>query len=277
MAEENKSALHFEENEEIVNWKKEEQDNERLLNMLVKKYEGSTLTKTDIKAFILGWKAEGEEKLIEALDKSIEWRKQMNFPEVMEKPINDEQFYAKIPLCVFQLGRCGNPVYYIDIAKLDVDNDDTDLRARDLTDRVNLHLREIQRRVAEYKGNPESMWRSIVVLNMDGIGVWQAKSRMGLVQHVIQTGNDMFGTNLEKCYLINCGWSIRMILALVMTFVHEETKQKIVRCGTDFLTELQKSVPLAQIPKRFGGKCQDDWISGGIVLPAELEYPYKLM
>jgi len=277
MAEESKSALQFGENEEIVNWKKEEQDNERLLNILVKKYEGSTLTKTDIKAFIIGWKAEGEGKLIEALDKSTEWRKQMNFPEVMEKPINDGEFYAKIPLCVFQLGRCGNPVYYIDIAKLDIDNDNTDLRARDLTDRVNLHLREIQRRVAEYKGNPETMWRSIVVLNMDGIGVWQAKSRMGLVQHVIQTGNDMFGTNLEKCYLINCGWSIRMILALVMTFVHEETKQKIVRCGTDFLTELQKSVPLEQIPKRFGGNCQEDWVNGGIVLPEELEYPYKLM
>jgi len=272
------SPFKFQGCPEFKNWKKNEESNERLARTILDKHGGDlNLTETDVKSFIISLREEGEEKIIESIKKASDWRTDFKYPSVLGEPVNDSEFYKKIPLCIFQAGKYGHPVYYIDIAKLLIEDDETDSKARDLTDRANLHLREISRKMSELAGNPEGIWRNVVVLNMDGIGLLQAKSKLSLIQYVIAQGSTLFGTNLQKCFLINCGWSIRLVLALIMPFLQEETKKKVVRCGSDYLKELKKSIAIDRIPKRFGGKASDDWVSGGIIVPKEIKYEYTLL
>jgi len=274
MAEAEAKALNFPPGIDAELWEKELQENEALLKSCKEKF-GDALSIATLKAFVVGFKEEGEDALFKGIEKGIKWRKDKNYPEILGKPVNDEAMYARIPFYIYHLSNTGAPVYYIDCETATNDTPESKLATKDIADRATMHLREINKLVAKKVGRPDTMFGSIVVLNMNGLGVWRAKAMLDVVQHMIEIGNEMFGINLQKCFLINCGWSIRMILALCLMWVHEVSKKKIVQCGEDYLGELTKFVPIERIPKLYGGSCEDEFVNCSITMPKELGYPHK--
>jgi len=275
MAEAEAKALEFAPGIESELWAKNFPQNEAMLKKCKEKL-GNALSDATLKAFILAWcEEEGEQGVLTRLENAIQWRKDKNFPEILGKPINDETLYAKVPFSIYHLSKNGAPVYYIDCPTSKIDTKECKEATKDISDRALMHLREIQELVGKKAGRPDSQFVSIIVLNMNGVGLLAAKDMIAVVQHMIEMGNDMFGINMHKCFLINCGWSIRMILALVLMMVHEVSKKKIVQCGSDFLPELTKFVPIERIPKKYGGTCEDEIVNCSILMPKELEYPHK--
>jgi len=275
MAEAEAKALDFAPGIEIELWEKNLEQNETLLKKYKEKF-GDSLSDATLKAFILGWfEEEGEEGVLTRLEKAIKWRKDKNFPEILGKPKNDEALCAKVPFSLYHLSNSGSPVYYIDCPSSKIDTAECKEATKDISDRALMHLREIQKLVAKKTGQPDTKFVAVIVLNMDGVGLFGAKNLLGVVQHMIDMGNEMFGINLHKCFLINCGWSIRMILGLVLMWVHEVSKKKIVQCGADFLPELTKFVPIEHIPKKYGGTCEDEIVNCSITMPKDLGYPHK--
>ena len=64
----------------------------------------------------------------------------------------------------------------------------------------------------------------------------------------------MFPETLYVMFMINAPWAFRLIWSVVSTFIDPITYEKIKVLGGSYLEEMQKYIPLDQIPPKFKGK-----------------------
>ena len=63
----------------------------------------------------------------------------------------------------------------------------------------------------------------------------------------------VFPESLYKCFVINAPWIFTMIWKIISNFIDPITYEKIKVLGTDYLEEMKKTIPLDQIPAKYGG------------------------
>lgn len=61
-----------------------------------------------------------------------------------------------------------------------------------------------------------------------------------------------------RMYIINLNPIYRQFANLINKFAPKEFQSRMRFLGEDFLTEMSKDIPLANIPKQFGGECEHE-------------------
>ncbi|KAL9107126.1 MAG: hypothetical protein Q9227_007906 [Pyrenula ochraceoflavens] len=101
------------------------------------------------------------------------------------------------------------------------------------------------------------------IMDLKGVGITRVSSVYGYVKQASAISQNYYPERLGKLYLINAPWGFSQVFNVVKGFLDPVTVQKIHVLGSGYQSELLGQVPIENLPKEFGGKCECD---GGCAL-----------
>jgi len=97
---------------------------------------------------------------------------------------------------------------------------------------------------------------SFSIMDLKGVGISKATSVYGYLQAVSAISQNYYPERLGKMYVINAPWGFSSVFGMVKKFLDPVTSAKIHVLGSGYQTELLAQVPVENLPKAFGGKCE---------------------
>merc|ERR1719300_1639990 len=99
------------------------------------------------------------------------------------------------------------------------------------------------------------IYKHVYIVDLKETGITSVKTAKNIVGSVIGTAQTVYPETAFKIFIVNTGWSFRMIWAIVGFFIDKQTHEKIKILGTDWIKTVTKSgISLDQIPREWGGK-----------------------
>ncbi len=68
-------------------------------------------------------------------------------------------------------------------------------------------------------------------------------------------GQDRYPETMGKFYVINAPWAFKAVWSVIKGWLDEATVAKIDILGSDYLKTIEQQIPLENLPKEFGGRC----------------------
>jgi hypothetical protein len=94
------------------------------------------------------------------------------------------------------------------------------------------------------------------IMDLKGVGISKASSVYGYLQQVSAISQNYYPERLGKMYIINAPWGFAGIFSIVKKFLDPVTVAKIHVLGSGYEKELTAQVPVENLPKQYGGKCE---------------------
>jgi len=103
----------------------------------------------------------------------------------------------------------------------------------------------------------EKLEGMVIIQDMGGLGWKHMESRIiNFLTQEIPSGEAHYPELLKSLYVVNAPRIFPALYKLLTPFIDEATRSKIHIHGSDLLEELQKDIPIENIPAFLGGKCK---------------------
>lgn len=183
--------------------------------------------------------------------KTVDWRIKLRPEEFCKKHL---QFLkdAETPI-MFPYGydKTGHPILYLNFeAILQIEKAFVKIHGEDL-----MGFLVLITYMYEYCYNhdvfPEHLHHFHLIIDVKNIGLtW-----IGSIKEygsVFKAFSDHYSESLYQAHLVNAGWTIRTVFAVVKMFMEEKTQQKYNVCGS--FEDLKEAIDEDQIIPKYGGK-----------------------
>lgn len=214
-----------------------------------------------IRTFITGYAhtKEREKETYMRIDHYLARHSEYKFDTILDTPLaNEQQMFDAWKLYTYGYDKQGHPVLYDEVASCDIKaveksfNNDMDLLRR--------YRFRFHRRLANCKRIQSDRLNSVVfkhtfVMDLSGFSSSHFGSNYrNIVKEIIGDEQNVFPETLYVMFLINTPWAFRLIWSVVSTFIDPITYEKIKVLGSSYLDEMQKYIPIDQIPPKYKGK-----------------------
>lgn len=173
------------------------------------------------------------------------------YPELVEVDKLYPKFYHKTD-------KDGRPVYIEILGKIDVNK----------LYQVTTQERQLQRLVVEYERflrerlpvcsevTGELVETSCTIMDLKGVGISQFWNVKAFVQSAADVSQNNYPETMGKFYIINAPWAFKTVWGFVKPWLDEVTVSKIDILSSDYIKTLAQQIPLENLPKFLGGKCE---------------------
>jgi len=191
--------------------------------------------------------------------RTAEWRIENEIDTILEDFDFHEReaFHAHYPEGFFCTDKFGRPVYVQKPGDIDCN---ALWKFTDLERSVKHHIQQQERYVkiiapsAAHKGGDRRAFQSVVIIDMDGVGVSTLTGEVRTIMgRIMQIDQDYYPELMHKALIINAPTSFRIIWGLVKHLLDTRTQEKIEVIGTDYESELLRWIDADNLPVRYGG------------------------
>lgn len=216
---------------------------------------------------------EREKLTMEGVRLFVEELKDRNFANLGFTPVPETEFYQNLRknmlFTSFGQDKQGHPIMFENIEKYNVpelskafgENPDACIEYR-----LRVYSQAWNKKHQEAKKRGVIMYKHVNIFNMNNVGLMSVKSILDILKKFMKKEGDLFPETVYKMYIINTGWTFKMIWKIVSLFVHENTIAKIKILGgkSDYLPKMLEEIDEDQIPESLGGtnKTPINW--GGV-------------
>jgi len=235
---------------------------------------GHGMSRSTLRAFLIAYPEESDQAMHEMIRKAVDWRREL-YPDIFDMEMSKD-VTSKVPMCIYNTDDFGHPIWYMDLSRYERVRAQSEQEVMEkYIIRTLLHIRDIEKYIAEKSGRPGTIWAHIAVFNFAGVSIWDVKALRKLIILLLDISNTMFGNMTYKVFFINCGRSFRMMSSLFKPFLSKTTLDNThILGGSEYLEQMSQCVELDRIPKIFGGTSTKPWVDGGIVLPDNIGYKH---
>ncbi|CAM1509092.1 Fc.00g028310.m01.CDS01 [Cosmosporella sp. VM-42] len=188
------------------------------------------------------------------------WRKETKLDETVpiwdypEKPEIGKyykQFYHKID-------KDGRPIYIETLGGIDL----TAMYKITTADRMLLNLAVEYERLADPRLPACSrkaghlLETCCTIMDLKGVTLTKVPQVYSYVRQASVISQNYYPERLGKLYMINAPWGFSTVWSVVKGWLDPVTVSKIHILGSGYASELLKQVPIENLPKQFGGKCE---------------------
>lgn len=128
--------------------------------------------------------------------------------------------------------------------------------------------RQLQRLVYEYEkflterlpacskaiGHPVET--SCTILDLQGVSLSNFYRVKDYLMAATSIGQDRYPETMGKFYIINSPWAFTAVWQVIKPWLDEVTVAKIDIIGSSYKDKLLLQIPIENLPKEFGGKCE---------------------
>lgn len=191
------------------------------------------------------------------------WRAANKIDEVLsgENP-KFNLFRLLIPHGYFGFDKDGSPIYMEITGRSRVEALTTAVTEADMIASHTYGMETLRRSMTEQSaklGKPVDTFTSI--LDMDGLSFYH-RNVIHLLRAVTDFDNKNYPNMVGKVFVINSGWVVPSLFALVKPLLHESITNKIHILGADYKDTLLKYIDEDQIPAAYGGSHPDSIFEG---------------
>lgn len=212
----------------------------------------------DVRRIIRGY-AKEKEREKETFEKMQIWIDAIkaNWSGCGFKPMEDQDAFKKMlewaPITAHGQDKYGHPVVYEDLAHYKCEKISAELD-KALIYRKRVWSQVWNKKHQESKKKGKMIYKHIQVFNLKDVGVMSANKFKSVIQQMIKVEGDLQPETIYKMYMVNTNWFFKAAWAVVKSFVHPATREKIQIVGSDYVKHLTVDVAIEQIPKEFNGK-----------------------
>jgi len=235
---------------------------------------GHGMSRATLRAFLIAYQEESDQVMHEMIRKAVDWRQEL-YPNIFDMEMSIG-VTSKVPMCIYNTDEFGHPIWYMDLSRYERVREQSEQEVMEkYIIRTLLHIRDIEKHIADKSGRPGTIWAHIAVFNFAGVSLWDVKALRKLITLLLDISNNMFGNMTYKVFFINCGRSFRMMSSLFKPFLSKTTLDNTrILGGSEYLEQMSRCVDLDRIPEIFGGTSKKPWVDGGIVLPENIGYKH---
>ncbi|KAK4445021.1 CRAL-TRIO domain-containing protein [Podospora aff. communis PSN243] len=188
------------------------------------------------------------------------WRKETNLDDTVptwEYP-EKEQMFKFYPQYYHKTDKDGRPVYIEKLGGIDlVQMTKITSEERMLTNLAVEYERLSDPRLPACSRKAGYLLETCcTITDLKGVGLMKAPQVYGYVKQVSAMSQNYYPERLGRLYLINAPWGFGAVWNVVKAWLDPVTVQKIHVLGGSYQSELLKQVPMENLPKEFGGKCE---------------------
>ncbi|RKF62850.1 Sec14 cytosolic factor [Erysiphe neolycopersici] len=94
------------------------------------------------------------------------------------------------------------------------------------------------------------------IMDMKGVGVTKISSVYSYVKQASTISQNYYPERLGRLYIINAPWGFSGAFSIVKSLLDPVTVEKIHILGSGYQKELLAQIPIENLPKVFGGRCE---------------------
>lgn len=158
--------------------------------------------------------------------------------------------------CVYGQDKQGHPIIWENLSRMDAEglakeNDSID---KVFKYRSHLIMGAIHTKNKESaKKRNKQIYKYCHIIDVNGIGLWNARQYLGMSQAVIDRGATTYCEMVYKIIFVNAGWSFTGLWKLAQLFINPVTSKKITIVGSGYKKDLERIISPDQIPQSYGG------------------------
>ncbi len=203
-------------------------------------------------------------KTIEALRKTIEWRKSAPFKQAVDMDLSRFDFtYQHVKLGFYGLDLHGRPIRIIRPSNIDpkilidryTDDDRYLYSLQNLERVVNIVFPMCSKKAGRYI---EGMISIIDIKEVNTAKYIKSMPSMHSFQGKSKELQDHYPEMAHKVVIINSGYFFTGLWSVVKLFLNKLTQEKITIMGSNYMDELSKFVNPENLPVCIGGTCTED-------------------